>query len=242
VKVTKVLSLTKAKNDDVVLRLAADETLLDALPGQYVNLAACEQAQQITSAFLFVANVSLAYVEVYLPSEDAVKSQIDTNVTEVLVSEPQGTAFVLPTFFSHIGNEHHVIKPVLLADDIGLPAIIFLAEKIKIICGLQPLVFLFSQTQFPFTPVPSQFIVSNIPVGVLAACPMLEDKKIPSRLLSETVVPGCYEGAMDAFLAGLPNTFFRDINIEVYAAGGKSLLDAADVFAQRHHLAIQKLQ
>ena len=230
-KTVDVLAVIQAKNKDLVIRLAMNESFGEAMPGQYINFSLSENAQSIP-AYVFVVNP--AYFEIYLLKRDAEKLAINTSPKKLFVSHVLGDIFLLPK---------NKINPLLIADELGLPSIIFLAEKIKSISKLQPLVFLCSseKTSFPFTPVPSQFVVSNFPMGVLAACPMLEDKGIPSRLISEKLMPGCFDGNMTELLRELPDAFFDEAEIEVFVAGKKEILDDVKVFANKRDLKLQSI-
>ncbi len=237
----RVLSLIEAKNKDIVLRLPVTNSLKAAMPGQYVSFSISSNAEYMTSAFVFVVNTASGFVEIYVPSIEAKKLSIDARVIEIFLSDSEavnGNAFVLPKALTD-AVPREKIKPVLIADEAGLPAIVFLADKIKNHCKMQPLVFLFSNNDFPFTPIPSQFVISNIPMGVLAACPMLEDKKIPSRLLSDIFSPGCYEGGVSDFFDELPLAFFESLKLTLYIAGKKELGDVVENFARKHQLSSQ---
>ena len=55
----------------------------------------------------------------------------------------------------------------------------------------------------PFRPRPSRFLLPNMPPGVIAAIPLLEDWGIPSRLCSPDARAGCFEGSLDELLKTL---------------------------------------
>lgn len=235
-----VLSFTQVKNNDLIARLAINDALPQAKPGQYVNCALEKNAKFFLPAYVFVVNRAAAYIEIYIRQAQTKKMGLglglsvgsDDSPDVLFVSEPSGEFFVLPE------NE---IKPLLIADETGLPSIIYLAEQIKQGCKIQPLVLLFSGSIYPFTPIPSQFVVSDFPAAVLAACPMLEDKKIPSRLICENFLPGCYEGSLSDFLAELPDAFFSAATMEVFAMGEKNMLENVRQFSLRRGLNFQVL-
>ncbi|MGD9889209.1 MAG: hypothetical protein AB7S56_08100 [Halothiobacillaceae bacterium] len=55
----------------------------------------------------------------------------------------------------------------------------------------------------PFRPRPSRFLLPDMPHGVIAAIPLLEDWGIPSRLCSTETRAGCFEGSLDELLKTL---------------------------------------
>lgn len=56
----------------------------------------------------------------------------------------------------------------------------------------------------PFRPRPSRFLLDDMPAGVIAAIPLLEDWGIPSRLCQPEGLAGCFEGSLDELVARLP--------------------------------------
>lgn len=55
------------------------------------------------------------------------------------------------------------------------------------------LVLLESVHPWPFRPQPSLLYLPNMPPQVIASVPLLDDKKIPSRLCHPSGSPGCFE-------------------------------------------------
>ncbi|MDD2893945.1 MAG: hypothetical protein PHF20_08450 [Halothiobacillaceae bacterium] len=55
----------------------------------------------------------------------------------------------------------------------------------------------------PFRPRPSRFLLPDMPHGVIAAIPLLEDWGIASRLCSTETRAGCFEGSLDELLVTL---------------------------------------
>lgn len=155
----------------------------------------------------------------------------------MFISDIEGQAFILPEV--NLATSTGVVrKPILIGDSYGLASVIFFAEQIKRICHVQPLVFLSlsdaEKNEFPFTPTPSQFVLSDFPLGVLAACPLLEDKKIPSRLISDSFLPGCYDGNLAEFLDELPASLFSDQKVDVFSLVEKKATDIIRGFCEKH--------
>ena len=236
----------RTKNDDLVIRIKVNEALLQAMPGQFVYCSFCrenitgnttvkrtEKTQQIL-AHVFSVNPVSHTLELYIQASALNVTELDklennTVPDYAYVSELQGESFVLP-------GEN--LKPILFADDAGLPSIVYLALKISESTSVQPLVILTTESQFSFTPKPSQFVVSDLPPGMLATCPLLEDKKIPARLISETFKPGCYEGRVEEFLEESSGFLSKNNNAIFYVSGSQGLVDILNQCASRYGLAI----
>lgn len=224
-----VLSFQRTIKQDIILRLAADEFMLLVMPGQYINCGLAADAVNVIPAYIFSVNQAARWIEIFISHHLYERLSLKIELKKIFITDLLGDAFVL---------SDGVNRPLLIADESGLPAIIFFAGKIKAAHQVQPLVLLYSEESFPFTPVPSQFVVSNFPAGVLAACPLLEDKRIPSRLICENLLPGCYDGNIAECLDELPDAFFDGENSKIYAIAEKKTLDQISVFSQRRELAI----
>jgi len=128
---------------------------------------------------------------------------------------------------------------LIIADNIGLPSALFLSQMMTELKSQKKVFFLlYSSTQFPFRPQPSRFLVSGVPPSVIAACPLLEDRNIASRLISHASIPGCYDGSLTEFLNDCLLEDFINEGVTVYASGGsafvkeaKCIVDNMDVMA-----------
>jgi hypothetical protein len=116
---------------------------------------------------------------------------------------------------------------VVLASGSGIGAALYMIER------LDPpprLVLLGSGgLPLPFRPLPSSYVIAGLPPPVIAAAPMLEQRRIPSRIADTGGRPGCFEGPVIAlfelWLASHPAA-----GIEVFAC----LPDESTAELQRH--------
>jgi len=145
-----------------------------------------------------------------------------------------------------IGNqfESHMDKPraLLIGGGVGIPPMVFLADKLREIEGAyQPFVIMGSEVPFPFKAEPSKFMVPGMPAEVIAAMPLMEDWKIPSRLASLQGYPGCFQGYVTdlarAWLDALDEA--QRLEVEVFACGPHPMLEAVAKMAQQYHLSCQ---
>ena len=144
-----------------------------------------------------------------------------------------------------IGNqfETHFERPktLLLGGGVGIPPIIFLADKLRRTDNWAPLVLMGSEVPFPFQARPSQILVPTLPKGVIAAMPLLDDWGIPSRLASLKGFPGCFEGYVTelarSWLENRPSPEHREI--EFFACGPHAMLAAVAAIACQYDIPCQ---
>ncbi|NOY63071.1 MAG: dihydroorotate dehydrogenase electron transfer subunit [Gammaproteobacteria bacterium] len=133
-------------------------------------------------------------------------------------------------------------RALLIGGGVGIPPMVFLADQLRVAAdNYRPFVLMGSETPFPFTPQPSQFIVPGMPEGVMAAMPLMEDWDIASRLASQHSFAGCFQGYVTelavAWLDAMTATE-RD-EVSVYACGPHPMLAAVARVADRYHLPCQ---
>lgn len=132
-------------------------------------------------------------------------------------------------------------RALLLGGGVGIPPMVFLAEQLRGDNRFQPLVLMGSEVPFPFSTQPSTIIVPGIPEGTIAAMPLLEDWKIPSRLASLQEYPGCFAGYITElarhWLTALDHTWRNQVS--VYACGPHAMLKACATLADEFDLPCQ---
>ncbi len=132
-------------------------------------------------------------------------------------------------------------RPLLIGGGVGMPPMIFLADRLRREPGWQPLVLLASEVPFPFTPRPSEILVPGMPAGTIAAMPLLEDWGVPSRLASLQGFPGCFEGypteLARRYLDALPAPARREVML--FACGPHPMLEAVAALAREYGLAAE---
>lgn len=94
------------------------------------------------------------------------------------------------------------LPAILIADIQGLAATMFFLYRAAPNVRRQCLVFLQSDDAFPFQPRPSLFMLPGVPPSTMGCAPLCEDMRIPSRLGSQSGLPGCYDGSVADLLDG----------------------------------------
>jgi dihydroorotate dehydrogenase electron transfer subunit len=132
-------------------------------------------------------------------------------------------------------------RPLLIGGGVGMPPMVFLADRLRGEAASQPFVILGSEVPFPFVVRPSQILVSGLPDGVIGCMPLLDDWGIPSRLASRQGYAGCFDG----FVTDLARAWLKRLDsqvrdeIEVYACGPTPMLRAAAEVAAEFGLPCQ---
>jgi dihydroorotate dehydrogenase electron transfer subunit len=132
-------------------------------------------------------------------------------------------------------------RPVLIGGGVGIPPMVFLADRLRRLPGYEPFAVLGSEVPFPFSARPSQMLVPGLPDGVIAAMPLLEDWGVPSRLTSLQGYPGCHEGYVTdlvrLWLHALPETELA--TVEFFACGPHPMLKAVTKLAAEFDIPAQ---
>jgi dihydroorotate dehydrogenase electron transfer subunit len=132
-------------------------------------------------------------------------------------------------------------RTLLLGGGVGIPPMVFLADRLRSDKYWQPVVFMGSEVPFPFTARPSRFLVPGMPDAVIAAMPLLEDWGVRSRLASQQGYPGCYEG----YITGLARHWLDALSaaerteVSVFACGPHPMLAATAALAREYDLPCQ---
>lgn len=132
-------------------------------------------------------------------------------------------------------------RTLLIGGGVGMPPMVFLAEALRQQEYYRPFVILGSEVPFPFTPRPSQILVSGMPDGVIASMPLLEDWGIACRLASLQGYAGCFEGYVTDLARAWLDALDDDARNEVilYSCGPHPMLEAVARLAQEYALPCQ---
>ena len=131
---------------------------------------------------------------------------------------------------------------LLLGGGVGMPPMVFLAERLRLDPAARPLVIMGSEVPFPFRVRPSAIMVDGMPDGVIAGMPLLDEWGIPSRLTSLAGFPGCHDGYVTdlarVWLLRL-DAALRTRQVAIYACGPNPMLQAVATLAAEFDLPCQ---
>lgn len=170
------------------LRLHAPTLAVTAAPGQSVQIG--NEPWPIISA-----SAEHGWIELFHPRPDF------SDVPEV--SLPSGSKIEHGLLQGNPIDPNQLNLPaVLIADVNGLASAMFLLTRAPLIVRRQCLVYLQSDDAFPFHPRPSLFMLPGVPPATTGCAPLCEDMCVPSRLGSQSGLPGCYDGSVADLLDG----------------------------------------
>jgi dihydroorotate dehydrogenase electron transfer subunit len=134
-------------------------------------------------------------------------------------------------------------RPRLLAlgGGVGIPPMIFLAERARRNSALLPVVLMGSEVPFPFELVRSRLEVAGVREPATHAVALLEQWGVPSRLASNAGLSGAHRGYITdlarAWLDALPAEARQET--QVFACGPTPMLKAAARLARDFDLPCQ---
>ena len=132
-------------------------------------------------------------------------------------------------------------RTLLIGGGVGIPPMLFLADRLRTDRHWQPFVLMGSEVPFPFHAQPSRFMVPGVPAEVIAAMPLLEDRGVPSRLSSRQGYPGCFDGYITDlarhWLDAMDDAARREVSI--FACGPHPMLAATARLAEEYRLPCQ---
>jgi dihydroorotate dehydrogenase electron transfer subunit len=230
----RVLTQLAYDAEQYVLRLAAPKCAAHAAPGSFAHLT-CDAAIPMRRPLSIMrADGGAGWIEVLY-------KVVGTGLHALAARKAGDTVSVL----GPIGKPFtvHADKPrmLLLGGGVGIPPMIFLAERVRAERALKPLVLMGSEVPFPFRARPSAILVPGIPHGAIACMPLLEEWGVPSRLASLKDYPGCHSGFVtelaDAWLASLGPAELKEV--EIFSCGPTPMLKASAALARRYGVACQ---
>ncbi|MCG6966323.1 MAG: dihydroorotate dehydrogenase electron transfer subunit [Chromatiaceae bacterium] len=227
----EILSHEPHAGEQYVMRVRAPGCARRARPGQFAHLTVDPQRPMRRPISIMRASAADGWVDfLYKAVGDGTRLLAARRRGEqISVLGPIGVAF-----------EIRERRPLLIGGGVGMPPMIFIAESLRY-SDSKPFVVLGSEVPFPFTARPSQFPLPGLPDGVIAAMPLLEDWKIPSRLASLQGYAGCHQGYVTDlaryWLDGLSDRERAEVG--VYACGPHAMLGAVVNLAREYDLPVQ---
>jgi len=230
----RVISQLAYDAEQFVLRLAAPKCAAHAEPGSFTHLTCAPDIPMRRPLSIMRAGAREGWIEVLYKvvgqGLHALAARRQGDVVSVL--GPIGRPF-----------EAHPARPraLLVGGGVGIPPLVFLAERLRERRVYQPLALFGSEVPFPFRARPSRLIVPAIPAGAIACMPLLEEWGIPSRLASGADFPGCFAGFVtelaDAWLGSLGRTELDQV--EIFSCGPVAMLSATTELARRYGIPCQ---
>ncbi|VAX06499.1 Dihydroorotate dehydrogenase (NAD(+)), electron transfer subunit [hydrothermal vent metagenome] len=215
-----------------ILRMQAPECANHAQPGSFVHLQVDPQRPLRRPISIMRVSASSGWVELLYKTVGA--------GTKLLANRKPGEKI---SILGPIGQPFNTSarRPLLIGGGVGMPPMIFLAERLRDKADTHPFVILGSEVPFPFRPEPSKILIPGLPGEVIGAQPLLDSWGIPSRLTSLQGYPGCFDGYVTD-LARHWLTSLDDViraEVEILSCGPHPMLEAVAALANEFSLPCQ---
>ena len=231
-----VLSQEEFAGQQFVIRLQAPRCAANARPGSFTHVC-CDPAVPMRRPLSIMrASADEGWIELlYKVIGDGLRHLSSRRKGDsVSIIGPIGNPFVASQKKS---------RPLLIGGGVGIPPMIFLAERLSADHGdtKQPLVLMGSELPFPFQPEKSALPVSGPDKGVSKSMPLMESIGVASRLASLSGFAGCYEG----FVTELARVCLQAMSteelaeVEIFACGPEPMLAASASLARDFDLLCQ---
>lgn len=230
----EILSQQRYPGDQYVLRVRAPQTAAHAQPGSFAHITCGPELPMRRPLSILRVDANAGWVDfLYKAVGHGTRLLAQRKVGErISVLGPIGKPFQ---------PQRGRPRTLLMGGGVGIPPMVFLAERLKADQHWQPLVLMGSEVPFPFTMQPSRVLMPGLPAGVIAAMPLLEDWGVPSRLASLQGYPGCFEGYISelarAWLTTLSEA--QRAEVEIFACGPHPMLAATAKLAREFALPCQ---
>jgi dihydroorotate dehydrogenase electron transfer subunit len=230
----RVISQLAYDAEQFVIRLAAPKCATQAAPGTFAHLTCDVTIPMRRPLSIMRADAQSGWIEILYKVVGAGLHALAAKKAgeRVSVLGPIGKPFMV-----------HPERPrvLLIGGGVGIPPMVFLAERLKSDPTYKPLVLMGSEVPFPFRTRPSATVVAGMPTGTIACMPLMEEWSVPSRLASRSDLPGCYPGFVTELAAEwLSSLGAAELTqVEIFACGPTPMLKATAELARRFGVACQ---
>ena len=227
---------TPHPDEQFVLRLTAPKVAARAVPGGFVHVQCASDIPMRRPLSIMRVDADAGWVEVLYkiigPGLRAL-AQVQTGDT-VSVIGPIGNGF---------SADPQRKTAVLIGGGVGIPPLVFLAERIA--AGDWPdaraVAFFGSELPFPFELVVSEYPLDGIPDKTNRSIELLENIHVPCRLATNAGYDGCYDG----YVTDLARQWLSELTNEqrdqvmIYSCGPEPMLEAVSKLANQFDLPSQ---
>jgi dihydroorotate dehydrogenase electron transfer subunit len=230
----RILAQRAYPANQFVLRVHAPRAASCATPGSFAHIACDPSIAMRRPLSIMRASPTEGWLEfLYKPKGHGLELLGLRQAGEVVsVLAPIGRGF-------SVDRE----RPRLLAlgGGVGIPPMIFLAERVRAERKLRPLVLMGSEVPFPFDLVESRAPVPGVTKPATHAVALLEQWGVPSRLASNASLAGAYRG----YITDLARDALRAMSVgeraetQVFACGPTPMLQAVAKLAREFDLPCQ---
>lgn len=130
---------------------------------------------------------------------------------------------------------------LLLGGGVGIPPMVFLADRLRRDPEYRPFAILGSELPFPFDLARSALAAAGVPPAVTSTMPLLESWGVPARLTSLAGLEGCHRG----FVTDLARLWLESLpapereRVKVFACGPTPMLRAVAALTREFRVACE---
>ncbi len=229
-----VLEHDSYPGDQFVLRVRSPECAAHALPGSFAHIRCAPSLPMRRPLSIMRADPEQGTV-------DFLYKALGTGTRALSERRPGESLSLIGPIGTPFRPDRDRPRTLLLGGGVGIPPMVFLADRLRRDGHWKPLVLMGSEVPFPFDARPSAIVIPGVPPGVIAAMPLLDDWGVASRLASLQGYPGCFEG----YITGLARHWLEALDaaqrreVSVYACGPHPMLAATASLAAEYHLPCQ---
>ena len=214
-----ILEIEAFAGEQFVHRIRAPKCATTAQPGSFVHVT-CDEALPMRRP-LSIMRTGDDWIEILFKS-------VGDGMRALSRKHPGDRLSVL----GPIGVPFHPDKErpysLLIGGGVGIPPMVFLADRLRRDPDFRPFAILGSELPFPFACARSGLAVAGISPAVDSTMPLLESWGIPTRLTSMTGFDGCHRG----FVTDLARLWLESLDagqeprVKIFACGPTPMLKA----------------
>ncbi len=232
----EVISQTAFPGDQFILRLHAPQCAARARPGTFIHIRCEAEIPMRRPLSIMRASADESWI-------DVLYKIVGQGLRMLGRAQPGDLLNLLGPIGQ--GFQPDSARPIslMLGGGVGIPPLIFLTEHLHR-AGLdswQPIAFFGSELPFPFEITLEPRPLAGAPHTACGALALLEDWGIPSRLASQSSLPGCHNGVVTDLAREWLNaaTAAERAQTAIYACGPEPMLRASQQLANEFALPSQ---
>lgn len=218
--------------EQFIQRLRAPKCAAAAKPGSFVHVT-CDDALPMRRP-LSIMRAGDNWIEVLFKN-------VGEGMRALSRKQPGDSVSVLGPIGQPFNPDPERPGCLLIGGGVGIPPMVFLADRLRANPAYSPFAILGSEIPFPFTTEDSKIAVPGIDTATSATMPLLESWGIPARLTSLAGFPGCHNG----FVTDLADQWLRRLDedelarTKIFTCGPTPMLRAVAALAERHGVACE---
>jgi dihydroorotate dehydrogenase electron transfer subunit len=183
---SEILSQIRHAGDQYILRVSAPEVAASALPGSFAHIRCDESIPLRRPLSIMASDTAAGWVEfLYRP--------IGAGLRSLAEKQPGDKVSVLAPIGNGFSFDAARPRVVAIGGGVGIPPMIFVAQKLYGDARFKPLVLMGSEVPFPFE-LAAPRDSDAWPEAATASLKRLEDWRVPSRIASNAGLAGAFAG------------------------------------------------